>query len=252
MILYEKETPYNQIKVVEEDSIRKLLFGPGMSQEQSAIDLYEPNIHVFDYSFLAMHSLLFVHRPSRILVTGLGGGVIPQYLSRYFPDVSIDIIEIDPEVVNVAKEFFSFQETDKIKVHIGDAFQVVSQLEEKYDIVILDAFQNQYVPFHLMSIEFFKMVNTITKVPGVVVANMCNGHPSFFSQINTFRSVMGGDIYRLNGFKNHYCSMLYAPKGHVNLLDGGNMNCHFLMLCPFKQEMTDEIKTSQIFSLSGI
>ena len=131
--IYQIKTPYHQISVTQEGAIRKLISGHGMCRVQSGIDVRDLRVHFFDYSLLSMYSLLFLPSPSNILVVGLGGGVIPRELSHYCPDVKVDIIEIDSNIVKVANDFFFFEETDNVKVHIGDAFNVIKELPSRYD-----------------------------------------------------------------------------------------------------------------------
>lgn len=248
--LYELQSNYNNIRVVEEGSIRKLVFGDsGLCHEQSAINVEKLHENVFDYSLLAMHSFLFIPDPERVLVVGLGGGVLPRQISYYFINTQVDVIEIDPEIISVAKEFFFFEETDKIKIYNGDAYAVLSVLKDKYDIIILDAFSSNYIPFHLMSKEFYAYVLCNCKEESVVASNVCNWHPSFLSQINTMASVFGQNIYRLDGSRNVMTSLLYAVMGGLKPIKIAKTMCHFLGVQPEPIVMTDEIKSAKIFSL---
>jgi len=250
-ILFETKTNFHDIKVIEENSIRKLIFGSGFCSEQSAVNLLEPHKHVFDYTMLAMHTLLFKPHPSSILVIGLGGGIIPRELGKYAPNSIIDIIELDPAIKSIAENYFFFKESERIKVHIGDAFGVVKKLSRKYDIIIVDAFLSNYIPFHLMSLEFFKSINKITKKSGVVAFNISSVHPSFSSQVNTIRSVFGDELYELRGPTNSFTCMLYANKQKPKVIIMEKPLCHFLCMQPTKMVITEEIKNASIFSLKS-
>jgi spermidine synthase len=77
----------------------------------------------------------------------LGIGVLPRALDKILPDYEqIDVVEIDPDMVGIAKEYFFFQSNDKLKVHIKDGFEFVMSLNEAqtYDLIIMDAFENGY------------------------------------------------------------------------------------------------------------
>jgi spermidine synthase len=210
VIIFEIKSQYHDIRVVENYPIRTLLFGNGMCAQQSAINLEKPDFHVFDFSLLAMNSLLFT-KPSNILIIGLGGAFIPTQLAKR-TKANIDIIEIDYEVVNIANQYFNFQESDRVKVHIGDAFVVIKDLKKKYDIIIVDAFFTDYVPPNIMSIEFYKSVADKLNENGVIASNICSIHPTFLSQINTIRTAIGDGLYYSRGSRNNVSCMLFSMK----------------------------------------
>jgi len=247
-ILHTAATNHHKLKVTQEGTTRKLISGAGFCEEQSAINVDDLQDHIYDYSLLALHSLRFIESPSRILVIGLGGGIVPREMSRYLPNAEIDVIEIDPEIIKLAKEFFFFEETDKIKVHCGDAFIVTQEMEKTYDIIVADAFLSHYIPFPLMSIEFIKVMHSLLSSQGVVAANSSNFHPSFNNQINTYRAVFGDDIYRLDGLRNDASTTLYVVKGGMEpeyeLED-------LYLLTPKKIDMTETIKDAKIFTLTN-
>lgn len=250
-VLFETKTDFHDVKVIEENSIRKLIFGNGFCSEQSAINLLEPHKHVFDYTLLAMHTLLFKPHPSSILVIGLGGGIMPMEMEKYASNSIIDVIELDPAIKSIAENYFFFKESEKVKVYIGDAFYIVKKLPRKYDIIIIDAFFSNYIPFHLMSLEFFKSINKIAKKSSVVASNISSVHPSFFSQVNTIRSVFGDELYELKGPTNSFTNMLYANKQKPKIINMTKPLCHFLCMQPQKTIITEEIKNAPIFSLKS-
>jgi spermidine synthase len=247
MILFETETPYHLIKIVEENSIRKMMFGDGWCAEQSGINLSNPSEHVFDYSLMAMHSLLFMPCPSRILIIGLGGAVIPMEMSRRIPEVSIDILELDPNVLELSQTYFGFKQTEKIKVYLGDAFVSVAKLQNKYDIVIIDAFTTDGMPFHLRCIEFFRMLHNLMSNEGVIAINTAKVHPQFDSQIRTLYEVFGDHIYVLNGLRNPYSSMLFALNRDKKIIKSDSRP--FLVMSPEKIIVTEDIRESSVFSI---
>lgn len=251
-ILCDIKTSYHDIRVIEEYPIRKLIFGSGACSEQSAIHLEKPAYHVYDYSFLSMHSLLLTPYPSKILVIGLGGGVIPTEMEKYTSNSTIDVVEIDPEIVKIAKEYFFFKESDRVKVYIGDAFDLVPTMQGKYDIVIVDAFFSNYTPFNLMSSEFFKMIYNIASEDVVVTVNMANMHPAFLSQINTIRHVFGNVLYRIDGIRNPNDTIVFALKKEKEIIRLHERPlCHFLGIQPERITITDEIKDAKIFSMTN-
>jgi len=190
------------------------LFGSGRYEEQAAINLKHLYLDVYDYSLLSLNVLLFNPQPISILVVGLGGAVIPNKFHMMLPEVHIDILELDPEVVSLSKQYFNFKESDRMKVYIGDAYSTISQVNRKYDIVIVDAFTSKYIPLHLMSNEFFNNVNLVLEDKGVLAINSGNTHPSFYSHLHTVYNVFGDNLYRMDGPNNNLTSMIFATKGY--------------------------------------
>ena len=224
---------------MQEEETRTLFSGTGLCKEQSAINISNLREHVYDYSLLAMKGLEFVlDPPEKILVIGLGGGIVPREMRYLLPDAEIDIIEIDETIIKVAKEFFFFEEDDNMTIHQGDAFVITREMEGKYDFIVLDAFMGNYIPFPLMSSEFISRLKDISSDKALLTVNSCNTHPSFLSQINTFRSVFGDNIYRVDGSRNEYSTTLYVSKG-----EGVEL--------PDKMDITEEIENAKIFSLSN-
>ncbi len=248
--LYKIKTYYHNISVIEDDNIRKLDFGYGLSQQQGAIDLRDLDVSIYDFYKMFMHSFLFVSEPTDVLIIGLGAGVCPRFVAKYFPQANIDVIEIDGEIVNVAKKFFFFEETDKIRVHVGDAFDIIKKIDKKYDVILLDAFDKHYIPMHIMSLEFTQFIFDKLKDTGVLSVNMCNVHPSYFSHINTIRAKFGDNLFYLDGFTNQYAKMLYALKQYrMPLGVRHSVLCGLLIETPSKLEITDDIKNAKIIEL---
>lgn len=196
-LIYKKNSLYHQILVYRYGSIVTLQFGKRRPMIiQSQVDVSNPRRHVQEYTVLAFCGLLYNPEPERVLVVGLGGGVIPREMRHYFPDLEIDVAEIDPEIPSVADTFFGFREDDKLKVHVADGRVFIrKQLRRdpvpKYDIVILDACTSDYIPFHLMTREFLQEVKGVLADDGVVVANAFYDNRLFDAQWETFLAVFG-------------------------------------------------------------
>jgi spermidine synthase len=161
---------------------------------QSQVNLSNLRQQRLEYTRLAFCGLLYQPQPKRVLVLGLGGGVIPREMHYYYPDIEIDVVEIDPDIPPIAKQYFGFSTDDKLKVHIDDGRMFIKKqlLQEpvpKYDIIILDAFNSEYIPFHLMTSEFLDQVNGVLADDGVVVANVFYSNRLFDAELKTFLAV---------------------------------------------------------------
>ena len=217
MIIYSKKTPYNDISVEEDYPIRKLLFGMGLAHEQSAIDLTDLDRHVYDYSLLAMDAFSFVKKPSNALIIGLGGGIIARQIVLKFPDANVDILEIDPEVLNVDKEYFFFKDSDQVRVHIGDALETISKLGKKYDVVILDAFDKDYIPPQLMTESFTQQVYNVMSDNSVFGIDICHIHESFNHHLSIIKKIFEDNLFRINGLRNNLSSFIFCRRKKFNL-----------------------------------
>ncbi|MFA5314208.1 MAG: fused MFS/spermidine synthase [Methanomassiliicoccales archaeon] len=226
-----------------------------MSKEQSAIDIADLSYHVFDYSALAMQTLCMVNNPRKVLIAGLGAGIIPRSISLLYPEAEIEVVEIDPKMLKIAKEYFHFETKDKLRVYTGDAYSVFNELPKyQYDIVVLDAFMSGYIPHHLMTTQFFKIVSERLSNKSVVAVNVCNGHPSYFSQIKTIISAMPEDeLFSSKGVRNPYTTMLYVLRGGFRYQALPEIALPKVdPIIPLPVEITDDIINAQIFQLPSV
>lgn len=194
--IHQERSLYRNIVVTEDNSRRCMRFTitSRTGQNQSCRYLDRPVELVFPYAKMTLSSLLVQAHPERILIVGLGGGTLPDTYQRLFPDTEIVISEIDDAVFRVAREFFGFQETDKITVDIGDARVYIKRAGlrgEKFDLVILDAFNGEYIPEHLMTKEFLEEVKRLLPEDGMVVANTFSTSRLYAAESNTYREVFG-------------------------------------------------------------
>jgi hypothetical protein len=113
--------------------------------------------------------------PARnLLVLGMGAGGSIQATRAVAPEIDIDAVEIDPEVVRVAETFFRLPQHDaKLRVHIADARPWLAEETAKYDLAHIDLFQGgPYVPFYLTTVEFFRLVRERMTDRGVLIVNV--------------------------------------------------------------------------------
>lgn len=196
-LIYSKDSPYNRILVYEEGFVRTLRLGTGSSaRKQSSIDVKDLKRLLLEYTRLAFAGLLLNKNPRKLLIIGLGGGVIPREMHGYFPEAEIDVAEIDLEVVEVAKRFFFFQPDERLRVYVSDGRvfirrQAARKPRPAYDMVILDAFNKEYIPSHMATREFLQQVAAILHPKGVVVANVFRRNQLFDPQLQTFLAVYG-------------------------------------------------------------
>jgi spermidine synthase len=120
---------------------------------------------------------------------GLGGGSISSYLGRHLPDARIDTIEVDPGVITAAKNFFGLRETPRVRYREGDGRVFLNRNAETYDLILIDAFHGGYVPFHLLTREFYALVKQRLAPGGAAAFNVHEGTKLFASTLLTLRAV---------------------------------------------------------------
>jgi len=172
-ILTRTRSPFNDIFVIERENLREMWFqGSGRFYLQTRIDLDRPGDLALIYTRLLLAPLMWNPHPSRILMIGLGGGVLPRFLSEVYPDIEIDVVEMDARVTELARRYFDFKESPRLRVFEDDGRAFVKQRSQKYDMVFLDAFKGGSVPYHLKTIEFYREIAQSLNEEGVLVTNL--------------------------------------------------------------------------------
>lgn len=195
--IYQKNSLYNSIYVYKDQSIVTLQFGKQFADHvQSRVNMEDLHQHMLEYSEMTFCGLLYQPQPQKMLVLGLGGGVIPREMRYYFPNLQIDVAEIDPDIPPVAEKFLGFKEDENLKVYVDDGRMFIKkqlrrQPAVQYDIIVLDAFNGDYIPFHLMTKEFLEEVKGVLAPDGVVVANVFFTNRLFDAELKTFIAVFG-------------------------------------------------------------
>ncbi len=127
-VLYEKKSEYNTVIVTEDAFGYRVLRFESSGARQSIGKPGEPGYLGFAYTKVAFVGLALSREPSRVLVVGLGGGTMPMFLRKYYPNATIDAVDIDPEVVHVAREYFGFKEDERLRAHVGDGRRFVERV----------------------------------------------------------------------------------------------------------------------------
>ncbi|MEA2886230.1 MAG: hypothetical protein QOD11_590 [Bradyrhizobium sp.] len=180
------ETVYNDIFVTKEANLLTLSFQwKGWRFNQSQTNLADGDDLPMPYSRTMSIAAVFPPDIKRVLVLGLGAGSIPAYLQRFIPDAVIDAVELDPGVIEVAKKYFGLRETEKFRLIPGDARMFLNRHTEPYDIIVVDAFTGSYIPFHLMTKEFYQLVRNRLSPHGVAAFNFLPSKDIFESNLRT-------------------------------------------------------------------
>ena len=170
--LLHEETSYHQyIRVVEKPDGRRLL---SLNEGVAVHSVWRPDSvltgGVWD-AFLAIPSLL--GRPlESVAILGNAAGTTARALGSYYPDASVDGVELDPAVSRVGRRYFGMGEIRRLTVHDADARPFLRATDQRYDLIVVDAYHQPYVPFYLATREFFRLVREHLTPGGIVALNV--------------------------------------------------------------------------------
>ena len=167
-VVYRTQTPYQELRVVDSGPERTLYLG---GARHSAMDREDPTRHVFAYTRYFHLPLLMTDDVDRVLFVGGGGFTGPRLFAAMY-DVHVDVVEIDPVVVRVAREYFDVEEGPDLEIHVADGREYLRETDETYDVIVLDAYRKDKVPFHLTTVEFMALASDRLAPDGVLLANV--------------------------------------------------------------------------------
>lgn len=171
---YEGESVYNylQVKEDEEDVIlsTNVLFGVQSILKKNA-DISGLTGMYYDYA-LAAPFMAGVHEKEQldILILGMGTGTYATQCERYFDNVELEGVEIDARITKLARDYFELPKDVPVVTYDGRAY--LNAIQQKYDVIMVDAYQDITIPFQMSSLEFFTLVREHLKEDGVMVVNM--------------------------------------------------------------------------------
>lgn len=168
-LVYETESEYNYIQVLEEDGRLLLALNDG----HAIHSIYDPNSVLTGgpWDYVLLGPTMSGIEPQRALIVGLAGGTSARSLLDTYPGLHIDGVEIDPEVLSVARRWFALP-TAGVTAYALDGRYFLERMDAVYDLVVLDAYRQPYIPFHLATKEFFETVDEHLTADGVVVVNV--------------------------------------------------------------------------------
>lgn len=173
-LLYEKESPYNLVQVVERAGTRYLLLNEG----QGIHSVYNPNslatFGTWDYFLVAPFFNAAPHAPGEVknlALVGSAAGTISKQYAAVYGDIPMDGFEIDPDIVDVGRRYFDMDEPS-LNVRVVDGRWGVQHSRETYSVVGVDAYRLPYIPWHLTTREFFSEVRSRLADDGVLVINV--------------------------------------------------------------------------------
>lgn len=192
-LTYEGESVYNYLQVKQDENqvilSTNVLFGVQsiLKKDDSLTGMY------YDYA-MAAPFMAGVHEKENmdVLILGMGTGTYATQCERYFDGLSIEGVEIDQKITNLAEEYFKLPKDVQVTTYDGRAY--LNAINQKYDVIMVDAYQDITIPFQMSSVEFFSLVKDHLKEDGVMVVNM-NMRGSKEGNINQYLSDTIADVF---------------------------------------------------------
>ena len=113
-------------------------------------------------------------RSGSVAILGNAGGTTARALGRFYPEARVDGVELDPAVSRAGREYFGMEDNPNLTVHDADARPFLRRTDERYDLIIVDAYHQPYVPFYLATREFFRLARERLAPGGIVALNVAS------------------------------------------------------------------------------
>jgi predicted membrane-bound spermidine synthase len=184
------ETQYNDVFITKRGHQLVMSFQvQGWDYTESVSNLLDPDDLPLRYAQVMTIATVYAEATRKILMLGLGGGSISTYLGRFMPEAAITTVEIDPGVISAAKSYFGLRETERMRYRAGDGRVFLTRSNELYDLILLDAYRGGYVPFHLLTREFYTLVKQRLAPGGAAAFNVHDGSKLYASTVKTLGEV---------------------------------------------------------------
>ena len=184
--LFETYSAYHHIMVRDVGDTRMLLFD---NDRQTLMSIRNPNEGGFEYATYFHVPIMFDPTISRVLFIGLGGGTGPKSFFRAYPSMQIEVAEIDPVVVQVARRYFALPQDPRLKITEMDGRVYLNRARGTFGAIMMDAYgsgpRGAYLPYHMATREFFN----------IVWRKLDNGGCLFYNAVGEFGG-MNDDVVR--------------------------------------------------------
>jgi spermidine synthase len=186
-----KDTRYHRMLVVDDSDSRYLRFD---SSYQSGMWLDAPYRTRFQYTDYLDLGIAYNPGAKRVLFIGLGGGSAPKRFWRDFPALSLQVVELDPDVVDAAYRWFALPRDRRLRVDVEDGRRWLDRHAGRWDVIVVDAFYADAIPFHLATQEFVELARDRLEPGGAIAVNVIgaltgDGSRLLRSIAKTYRSV---------------------------------------------------------------
>jgi spermidine synthase len=173
-VIYEAETETQYAQVVQYDDGERVL---QLNEGQAIHSLIKPGTYLTGRYWDGLIVFPFAaldHPPRRVAILGNAAGTAARMYGHYFPRTRVDGVEIDGELTEIGRRYFDLGGPN-LHTHTADARPWLRQSDGDYDVIVVDAYRQPYIPFYLATREFFELVRDRLAPGGTVIVNV--GHP---------------------------------------------------------------------------
>jgi len=189
-LLESRESLYNNIYVYGQGPYVSMTFGYNRAiYTESVYNTLDDRDLPVAYTRDMTASLIYAKNIHSILEIGFGGGRTSWYLHRFLPNVPVTSVELDPTVVELARKYFGIKDEQNFQVVNRDGRIFLNDSKDRYDIILIDAYRGPFVPFHLLTKEFYTIVKDHLADGGVVTQNVEPSTMLFDSAVKTIHAV---------------------------------------------------------------
>jgi spermidine synthase len=217
--VYETESAYNYIQVVRVGTETQLVLNEG----QAVHSVYDPtSIYTrgyWDDVLLSRHAGSG-QSPKRVAIVGLAGGTIARQLGEFIGPIPIDGVELDPRIVDVGRKYFAMTEPN-LHVTVADGRYWMATQAGHYDLILVDAYRQPYIPFYLTTREFFENAKQHLNPGGVLAVNSGRTETDYRlvdALSGTLTSVFP-DVYIVDARGRFNNSVIFASSAGTTLQD---------------------------------
>lgn len=170
-VLFQVESPFHSIAVCENSIGRFLRYGISFQAGKINSPVYQGNIPYLNY-FLLLY--LLKKNAKKILLIGFGTGILVKQFEKIFDKLeSFDVVDIEENILPIAKKYFDFEESEKFNFYLQDALVYLRNNKTKYDVIITDVAGNEGIDERFFEDDFFKNIKKSLKKDGIFAFNSC-------------------------------------------------------------------------------
>jgi len=206
--LHRSRRPSHELVVTQDGNKVTLWSASGL--RHTVVDLSALHLPGLEYARNSLLALAFNPQAQSFLILGLGGGSIPHMLLAARPGASVDAVEIDPEVPELARRFFQLETSPRLQIFLEDAAAYVARCTNQYDVVILDAYVGDMLPAQCTTDEFFSNAHRLLANRGLLIINWMRGDAERFRRVLSSVEGRFGSVWLLNCFRSQN-TLLFAP-----------------------------------------
>ena len=200
-LIESRESLYNNIYVLQYGDVVVMQFGKNKRfWTETVYDRSDPRLLPAEYTRYLTLALVYPEEVASLLEIGLGGGRTTAYLNLHMPDLAIHSVELDPDVIELAEKYFDLETDENFQVTARDGRIHLVRDSTKHDVILVDAYRGPFVPFHMLTREFYQTTKRRLKPGGVVAQNIEPTTMLFDAAIATMASVFENiDLYDAGG-----------------------------------------------------